>query len=176
MMWNEAGSKLAVLYGALADWVYANPVETDVIIGAAVVGSLMWYTKYARRMRSRSYRLLWGTLMKRKDREKYHKMKIEDAIVDACMEMVHHGDMTPAEEAKLYVKLSKSYDLAGLMPIRDQASVKRGIRFRLRTLLGLKPAKLPGDKPGGATDPNYKPEFEVARRGLATSKYATTET
>lgn len=176
MIWSEVTTKLALIYGTAAAWVYDNPVETDVIIGLCVAGSLLLLTKRARRMQRRAHRLLWGALMKRKDREKYQKMKLEDAIVDCVENMVHEGDMTPTQAIETYTKMGKSYDLVGLMPGRDQASVKRGILYRFRTwYYAPKKVILPGAKPGEGVevDPNYKPEFAIVRRGLDSSKYAT---
>lgn len=182
MTLSEAGTNLGTLYlKCLSFWyddlpviVYNHPVEFDIAIVAVVAGSCLYLTNRARRMRIKAHRLLAGVLMKRRDRAKYHNMKIEDAIIDACMDMVHHGDMTPDEEQKKYKQYAKAYDLTGLLPGKDQASVKRGINLRLlRGWWTKKKEMLIGPPPGGAVDPNYQPEFAVARIGLESSKYAT---
>lgn len=173
MNWTDVISKAVTLYDTVSGWVYSNPVETDLIIAATVAGSLLLYTNRARRLRRKAHLILWGSLMKPQHREKLQKMRIEDAIVDVCMEMVQTGEMTSDQEAKWYVKMSRAYGLVGLMPGRNQASVKRGINIRLLRGWWTKKPKLPGDAPGGPVDPNYKPKFEVARRGLKSSKYIT---
>jgi len=172
MRWNEAIAKAEDVFGSVASWVDLNPVETDLIIVGVVAGSLLWCTNRARRMRRKAHRLMWGALMQRRDRAKYHAMKIEDAILDACMEMVVAGDMTPEEEKNKLSQMAKSFNLTGLLPGKDQASVKRGINYRLLLGWWKKKPKIPG-APEVSVDPNYKPEFAVARKGLATSKYAT---
>lgn len=175
MNWNDLGSKVATLYVAVADWVLVNPVETDIGLGLVIAGSLLWYTKRAKKMRSRARRLMWGTLMRRKDRVKYQKMILEDFIGDAFVKMKHDGDLTDIEENLWIQKLAKAYGLTGLLPTRDQASVKRGVNWRLlQGWFTKKKPTIPGGHPSQdlVVDPNYKPEFEVARKGLNQSKYA----
>jgi hypothetical protein len=178
---SEAGTYLGKAYastavflfdGGIDNWVYDHAVEFDLGVGAFFVGSVILLMRRDAIARSRSMRLFRGALMKRRDRIKYHNMKIEDAIIDTCMSMVHSGDMTPEEEAAKYKQYAKAYGLTGLMPGKDQASVKRGINLRLlRGWWTAKKKMLIGAAPGVPVDPNYKPEFEVERRGLKTSKY-----
>lgn len=170
----EAGNQLATLLNTAAIWAFNNPVDTYILLGLVTVGSFTLLIRRDELARSKAYRLFRGAMMKRKDREKYHSMVIEDAILDACMQMVVDGDMTAEEEKRRLSKMCRSYDLTGLMPGKDQASVKRGVNFRLLRGWWAKKPRIPGDPPGGPVDPNYKPEFEAARRGLATSKYAET--
>lgn len=173
MRWAEIWAHLGELYGKFASWVYDHPIETDIAIVLGVVGSIWVILSWRRRARSRVYRIIRGELMKRKDREAAQRMKFEDAIVDAAMEMVQSGDMTPAQEKEWYEFFLGNYGFKGLAPLKNLDSVKRGIRMRLRLGWALKPVKIPGDKPGGKVDPTYKPvEVEIPeRKGLETSKY-----
>lgn len=183
MTLSEAGTKLGELYVNVASFMYSNSIESyvfdhaaefDLAVFVLVVGSVILLMKRDAIARSRSMRLFRGALMKRRDRVKYHNMKIEDAIIDATMEMVHSGDMTPDEEAAIFKTYAKAYGLTGLMPGKDQASVKRGINLRLlRGWWTKSKAMWIGAPPGVPVDPNYKPVFEVARVGPDSSKYAT---
>lgn len=95
--------------------------------------------------------------LKRKDREQYHMMKFEDALTDAAFEMVHSGDMTEDQERQWYAFFAARYDMKGLIPGRDGAAVKRGIRARLRFWEKRKPT-IPGPIPGVEVDPTYNPK------------------
>ncbi len=176
MNWTELGNNIVTFGDDVTTWINTNPVESEVSIVLLIVGSVYLLATADQRKRSKMMRLIRGSMMKRKDREKYHKMRIEDAIVDVCMEMVQHGDMTPEQERQTYIKMAKSYDLTGLIPGKSQEAVKRAVNFRL--LRGWFARKIPhpswgGAKPGEGVqvDPNYKPEFGIERRGLNTSKY-----
>lgn len=156
------------LYEMVSTWVFDHPVETDVIVVAAVLGTCAVILRRQRRKRRRLHRFLWGTLMKRKDREQYQKMQFEDALGDAAMEMYHRGDMTEAEEKQWFIFFAERLGLFGLLP---QKNVKLGVRTRLRKRFGLKPVDWPGDKPGVEhIDKTYDPNAPVIE-GLSSSKY-----
>lgn len=167
MRWSEVPILLTQGYDAFAEWSFRNEVELDVIVVVVVVGIIAILLKEKQRKRRKLHRFLWGSMMKRKDRERYQLQKIEDAIVDAAMEMVHHGEMTNAEEQALFRSLAQKLGLSGLLPQKD---VKRavGMRLKFKKRFGLLPVSIPG-KPEVTVDPTYKPNAEES--SLAKSRF-----
>lgn len=163
MQWSEA-------YSFVSNWVFDHQVETDVIVVSGIVGAIAMSLRQQRRRRRRWHRHIWGKLMKRKDLEKYIQSRFEDALVDAAMEMVHDGTMTPLQEKKAYLFFAEKLGFTGLKPSKD---VKKGIATRLRKRFGLKPVLWFGPKPGvERVDKSYDPNKPIPE-GLSASKYIT---
>lgn len=167
MNYDEVPNKLAELYGLLSVWCFNHQLETDLIIVSAVIGSCIVALKRGRRNRRRLHRFLWGTLMGHKYRDRYQKMRFEDALLDAAMEMVHRGDMNYEEEDRWYRYFAEKMEMDGFKPQKD---TKRSISRRLKSKLGLKPVNWPGDKPGVTPDKSYDPTAPIPD-GLVSSKY-----
>lgn len=142
-------------------------INVDVLYPVVIVWGILTLLKARRRIRRKLHRFLWGTLMKRQDREKYQDMRIEDAIVDSVMEMVHDGSMNAEEEKK---KLREYADKLGLQGLLPQKNVKKSICIRLKKRLGLKPVNIPGGIKSVIKDQTYDP-LKPDPEGLSTSKY-----
>jgi hypothetical protein len=175
MRWTDIGSKLSTYYGSVAEWMANHPAEIDIAVVVGILGTAAVVYRHRLRMYRRLARLVRGANMRRKDQEHYQLMKFEDAITDAAMAMVQSGDMTEAQEKWWYRWFADRYEMLGLLPAHDQASVKRGCWLRLRLGHGLKPVKIPGGHPVKdlKVDPSYKPtDAIVVVIGLAQSKWA----
>lgn len=167
MKWEEVPDKVLRLYGIVAEWCFDHAVEFDLMVVLSVITTCVYVMRRNRRQRRRMHRFLWGTLMKRQDREKYQKMVFEDALTDAAMEMVHRGDMTDKEEAFYFRFFAEKLELAGLKP---QKNVKGGVRARLKKRFGLNLVNWPGAKPGVLVDKTYNPNALEAE-GMSKSRY-----
>lgn len=172
MQWSYVPERLAELYQKLAVWCFDHQTETDLIVLTAVIGTCVLVIRRQRRTRRRLHRFLWGTLMKRQDREKYQKMHFEDALVDAAMEMYHSGGMTETEEKKWMIFFSERLEMFGLKP---QKNVKKGIQARLKKKFGLKPIDLPKDGKVQKIDKSYDPH-KPDPEGLINSRYLKEKT
>lgn len=160
-------------YHVVADWVYQHPVRADAIILGVVVGSIVYVSRRKRMKRRRIHRLIWGEIMKRKDLEVLQRMRFEDSILDAAMEMEARGEATEAQIKGWFDFFCTAYNMKGLKPgPRTNEVVKRGIRRRLQMQWALKPANTFG-LPKVKVDTSYKPVDEPIpeRTGLETSKY-----
>lgn len=159
-------------YSTVADWCFNHQPEVDVIVGVFAIGCFLLILRNQRKARRRLHRILWGTLMKRKDQQRYHQMMFEDALVDAAMEMVHRGDMNDSQEKAWFKFFAERYEFGGLIPHKD---VKRGIKARMKHwYANPKKWKITGRVPGGVNkievDKTYDPTSPV-EGGLAASKY-----
>lgn len=136
-------------------WMAIHPVRVDLLVLTVVAGTIVYILRRQRKHRRILHRKVWGMYLKRKDRNKYQLMKFEDAITDVALEMVHQGDMTEEQEKMWYNFFAVSCEMKGLKPGRDQASIKRGIRTRLKYWAKRK-IIIPGDPPGVKVDPTYE--------------------
>lgn len=96
--------------------------------------------------------------LKRKDLERLHLMRFEDAITDIAFEMVARGEMTEQQEKDWYLFFANNYGMKGLIPGHGRgnpASVKKGIRFRINWLWSTPKPDIPGPKPGVKEDAQY---------------------
>lgn len=156
------------MYESIATWCFEHQVETDLIAVTLILWGIVALMRRQRRKRRILHRFLWGCLMKREDREKYQKMRFEDALTDAAMEMTYRGEMSSDEEKRWYLLFADKYDFVGLIPGKN---VKMGIRARLKQRYGLKSVHWPGSKPGVEhTDTSYDPVAPI-QEGLISSKY-----
>lgn len=151
MMYHGITTRLSELYLQIQALCLLHPLRTDAAVLIAVSYILMIVLRHRNRRRHKLYRLLWGSYMKRADRERFHMKLFEDAIVDTAMDAVHRGDMSIREEADFYKLFAKKCGMAGLNPRRN---VIQGVRSRLKKLYNNKP-NIPG-KPEVSVDKTYK--------------------
>jgi hypothetical protein len=164
--YDNAMSWVGSAYQSVAEWVFIHPVRTDAIIGAAVLGSLAAILSMRARTRRRLRRTLWGIRMKHsKNREAFEKSLISYGICDAIEEAVFRGDMTRASANNWYHSFANYYGMNELLPVHNQKTVKRGIKYRLTTGLHRVKSIIPGPKPGvDRVDLTYKPVTEKERK------------
>lgn len=170
MQWREVHLKINELYSGVSTWVYNHPVETDILIIGAVLFGIYKYTRRDVRRKRRHIRFVRGDWMSRQDRERYQLMRFEDAIGDAALDMLMEGRMSEKEEKEWYRLFAERYNMPGLLPRRDNETIKRGIRGRIRFY--RRRLKLPAMFGGGVRkvipDKGYVPETDT---GLAKSKF-----
>lgn len=163
-------------YQSVAEWVYVHPIRTDVIIGAVALGSLAAVLMLRARTRRRLRHILWGERMKRSpNREAFEKSLISYGICDAVEEAVYRGDMTRERADHWYHSFANYYQMTELLPVKNQHTVKRGIKLRLNNGIHRIKAIIPGPKPGVKHDPTYKPVLADAaepKKEKRRSKYA----
>lgn len=149
------------------EWMAIHPIVVDFLVVASVTGTVAYILRCTRRHRRVLHRRMWAMHLKRKDLERYHLMKFEDALTDAAFEMVQRGEMTEKQERLWYAFFAEQYNMLGVMPIRDQASTKRGIKARMSMWWGKIKPDIPGPKPGVKVDETYKPKNDPVMK----SKY-----
>lgn len=172
MQWNEAVQKGSSLYGAVASWVYDNPVETDLLIIGAVAVALVRYFKNRHVKQRRIITLQRGCWMSRDQRQKLHLMRFEDAITDASINMIMSGEMTPDEEKSWCRFFADRYQLNGLLPGPfSKESRIRGALARITFYRKNRP-DYTGGPPSVTVDPSYVPRA-ADEPSLSTSRYAT---
>jgi len=171
MKWSEVPSMLAQLYDQFADWSFRNEVELDVLVVVVVVSVIAILLQEKRKKRRRLHRLLWGSLMKRKDRKKFQRSRFADAIVDVALEMRGRGELHAHEEKEWYNFFATVADMKDLLPKRTR-NPKHHIRRRLSLphLYGLLHNSIPG-KPEVTVDPTYKPNQTQPETTLARSRF-----
>lgn len=143
-------------YSEIAEWVFRHPIRTDVIVVAAVTGSIAYVLNRQRIRRRKLHRLIRGMLMKPRDTRTYQRMQFEDALMDAALTMLSRGEMTDKQfewwRQEVFIKQLKLQDFI------PKKNVKRGIRARLKELYGLNPWRnVAGGPPTITTDVTYKP-------------------
>lgn len=164
MRWSDLPNRLAELYATFAAWSYRNEIELDVVVVVTVLGIIAILYQGRQRKRRRLHRLIWGSIMKRKDRQKHQLMRFSDAIVNEAMNMVEDGDMHPFEEKEWYAffaEVAKMRDLLPRKPRNPKNIIKR--RLSLPWLYGLLKVKIPGGLPVVKPDPSYDPKTSLAK-------------
>src|SRR6185436_20851909 len=129
------------MHQEVMNWMSIHPLRVDFIVFAVVAGSIAYILGRSRSRRRVLHRKVRGMYKKRVDIERFHLMRFEDAITDACMEMVHRGEMTEAQE-KMYYEwfstLRRGRQGLCLIPGRSQEATKKGIRARLKKFYNKK--------------------------------------
>lgn len=141
-------------------WMAIHPVRVDLLVLALVSGTIVYILNRQRRRRRVWHRRMWAMHLKRKDLERLHLMRFEDAITDAAYEMVARGEMSEAQEKVWYNFFAEQYGMKGVRPPpRTPATVKRGIQLRMQMWWAKIHPKLPGGKPGDGlvVDKTYDP-------------------
>jgi len=150
MQWMDEGVK----------WMAVHPVRVDLLVVAAVAGTVAYALNRQRRRRRVLNRMVWAMHLKRKDLERLHLMRFEDALTDAAYEMVARGEMTEAQEKLWYSFFAEQYGMKGLMPQpRTPETTKRGIKMRMNMWWAKIKPNIPGPKPGEGlvVDKTYDP-------------------
>ena len=155
MQWMDEGLK----------WMAIHPVRVDLLVVAAVAGTVALILRRQRRQRRMLHRMVWAMHLKRKDLERLHLMRFEDALTDAAFEMVARGEMTEKQEKEWYAFFAENYGMKGMLPPpRTQATVKKALKTRWwhrqkQMLIGKYFPTIPGPKPaeGLKVDETYDP-------------------
>lgn len=167
---NEVAKRVNEGLFHIWDWILNNQAWSDAIAGVVAAGIVVFLFGRTQRMRRRLHRKYWMLVMKRKDRELYQRMKFEDAIGDATLQMLCDGEMTEQEAKEAYRLFAVKMGFTGLVPKRDKKSIKKAINGRLKGVFYRKKPRIPGPMPGvEKVDASYDPS--VPETGLSKSKY-----
>lgn len=162
-------------YATVANWVYDNPVGTDIIIGLAVAGSLLFFARKTLRMRRLAHRIRWGAGMKRsKNRECFEKGLISFGICDAIEEAVWRGDMTQERADHWYTSFANDYNMTELLPRKlTGEKLKQAINRRIQLWEKIK-VIIPGLHPKDTleVDKTYQPNVVAITKGRVKSKFS----
>lgn len=170
MDWITIQQQASQVYGTVAEWCFTHQIETDIIVVAGVVGSLGFLRWRKSRMRRRMHRILWGVRMRRsRNRLAYEKAMIAGAIEDALFEMEYRGDIHKQSADEWRKSFANYYQMDELLPVKDKASVKKAISWRLKSGVHRLKKIIPGGVPFVKVDASYHPTIDIARK----SKYAT---
>lgn len=157
-------------YNFLSEWVYDNPVVTDVIIGIAVVGSLMFLARKTLRMRRLAHRIRWGAGMKRsKNREAFERGLISFGICDAIEEARWRGDMSDERCDHWYRSFADDYNMHELRPRKMNVEEKKQLVNRRIMLWDKIKVNIPGLHPKDElkVDKTYQPKVDTVNAVLA---------
>lgn len=119
---------------SIPDWVTLHPLRFDLILlGVICFVIALLLGRQKRRMR-RAHRLYRGIMMRRENLTLFQRMKIEDAIGDACLGMNLAGEMTDEQEKEWYRLFCVKMGMDGMVPRKSQYHLKKAIRARLYKL------------------------------------------
>lgn len=160
-------------YKVAAEWVYDNPISTDIFIGIVIVGSLMFLARKTLRMRRLAHRIRWGAGMKRsKNREAFERGLISFGICDAIEEAVWRGDMSRERADQWYTSFATDYNMHELRPEKAKGEKLKEIINRRITLWDKIKVIIPGLHPRAElkVDASYKPKVDTVNEVLALVK------
>lgn len=171
---------LVTAYTAVAGWCFENQVATDLIIGGAVLGSLLYLARNTIRMRRLTHRIRWGVGMKKsKNREAFERGLISFGITDAIEEAVFRGDMTRPRADQWYEAFASDYNMTELLPRkRTKAEVQEALKEKInRRIMLWEKLKviIPGAHPKDdlKVDKTYKPVvIPIESKGKVRSRYS----
>lgn len=175
MQWSEVPTKLGQLYDAAALWVFEHPVETDLLIIGAVTFALVKLFESRRRKSRRKFRLMRGSWMSEEQRRRLQRMRFEDALGDAALDMLMSGEMSKEDEKFWNIMFHDAYKFTGMIPgPLSKAQKIRGALTRI-TFYKRRPWAVVGRNAGGppvaTSDPDYIPNSDKYSR-LSNSRYA----
>lgn len=157
---NGVTSQVVRAYDVVSEWVYDNPLTTDISIGIVVVGSLMFLARKTLRMRRLAHRIRWGAGMKRsKNREAFERGLISFGICDAIEEAVWRGDMHRDRADFWYQSFAEDYNMHELRPQKAKGEQLKQIINRRITLWDKIKVTIPGLHPRAElkVDKTYQP-------------------
>lgn len=168
-------------YTAVAGWCFDNQVATDLIIGGAVLGSLLYLARHTLRMRRLAHRIRWGVGMKKsKNREAFERGLISFGICDAIEEAVARGDITRDRADHWYESFAADYGMTELLPRkRTKAEAEEALKDKInRRIMMWEKLKviIPGVHPKDTlkVDKTYQPVVVPieTKPGKARSRYS----
>lgn len=172
MDWTKLHQHAVSLYDTVSVWCFDHQMETDLIVGLGVAGSLAYLLKRKTRLRRRAHRILWGVRMRRsRNRLAFEKAMIAAAIEDALFEMEFRGDIHKQSAEEWRKSFANYYQMDELLPVKDKQSVKKSIKWRLNHAVHKVKTIIPGGPIAVKVDKTYKPVVEPV--GMKKSKYAT---
>lgn len=174
---NGVTSQVVRAYDVVSEWVYDNPLTTDILIGVVIAGSLVFLARKTLRMRRLAHRIRWGAGMKRsKNREAFERGLISFGICDAIEEAVFRGDMTRERADIWYVSFAEDYNMNELRPRKLSSAekveqTKQNINRRIMLLDKLR-VIIPGLHPRAElkVDKTYQPKIDTVDAVLALAK------
>ncbi len=158
-------------YGTVSEWCYSHQLETDVIAGTVVVGSLIWLKLRQDRMRRRLRRIWWGKTMRRtRNRLAYEKTMMAFRLEEMLIDMAYCGELTDKSAEEWRQSFKNRYNLEELSPRKSKYSIMKAIKNRLKRGVHTKTKpNIPG-KPVVTSDPTYHPK---KTSGMEKSKWST---
>lgn len=158
MDWIKLQDTLSTAYDTVSAWCTLYPGEAGFIAGVVVLGSLSYLINRKARKRSRLHRLLWGVKMRRsRNRLPFERSSLAAAIEDCLFEMEYAGDITKDRADGWRHSFANYYQMDELLPVKDKASIKRGIKYRLNKGIHQVKSIIPGGLAAVKADTSYKP-------------------
>lgn len=173
MDWIKLQQQVIGLYNAVAEWCFDHQTETDFIAGTLIIGSVLVLRLRQDRMRRRLRRIWWGKTMRRtKNRLAYEKTMIAFNLEEMLIDMAYRGELTDKSAEEWRQSFKNAYNLEELNPRKNQHSIKKSIRGRMKR--GVFPFNKhappnTGGPPAVKVDLTYKP---VAETKMEKSKWA----